>query len=428
MSSATSLSALFSELKRRRVIRVTVFYAVVAWAVVEVVETTFPYLGLPEWLITGVIVIAALGLPVAVVLAWAFDITPGGVERTEPLQPVSRRIVWAALGVLVLLAGTGVLTGTYIRGVPSSLDANLVVVLPFRVGGAEPTEQYLREGMLDLLSAKLNGAGGPRAVDPRSVLSRWGRAVQSPQDDLDQASALQLAADLGAGRLLLGEVVSARPHLHITASILDVASGRVRGQASVEGMPDSVPALVDRLAGTLLSLEAGEEAHRVDALTSTSLPALRAYLDGQTSKRQGRYPEARGHFELALERDSTFALAALRLDRTASWIGGLGEVRERAIRLAWTFQDRLSPRDRAHLIAVAGPRYPALSPVAEQLAAWERAVEAAPDHPELWEEYADLLFHFGRALGLDDAEERAETAFLRAMDLDPGSPRACTTW
>lgn len=78
------LPSLWAELKRRSVFRVAAVYALVSWVTVQVAVATFPYLGLPEWLVTAVIVLALLGFPVALVLAWAFELTPRGVQRTEP--------------------------------------------------------------------------------------------------------------------------------------------------------------------------------------------------------------------------------------------------------------------------------------------------------------------------------------------------------
>lgn len=88
----------WSELGRRKVTRVAVAYLVVAWAAVEVADTVFPHLSLPPWSITLVIVMLALGFPVSLVAAWAYDLTPDGVRRTEPLPPVRWQRVQAVLG------------------------------------------------------------------------------------------------------------------------------------------------------------------------------------------------------------------------------------------------------------------------------------------------------------------------------------------
>ncbi len=82
---ASKLGRLLTELKRRKVYRVAVVYAVVAFVVWQAAEIAFPSLHLPEWTLTFVVVIALIGFPIALVLAWAFEITPEGVRRTEPV-------------------------------------------------------------------------------------------------------------------------------------------------------------------------------------------------------------------------------------------------------------------------------------------------------------------------------------------------------
>ncbi len=77
------IQALLAELKRRHVFRVTVVYGATAFVVIEVADLIFPHLGLPEWTVTLVVALAFLGFPIALVLAWAFDLTPEGVRRTE---------------------------------------------------------------------------------------------------------------------------------------------------------------------------------------------------------------------------------------------------------------------------------------------------------------------------------------------------------
>ena len=102
------------------------------------------------------------------------------------------------------------------------------------------------------------------------------------------ADAIRIAGEVGAGRLVEGEVVGSGHSLTVSARIIDVPGGATSAQATVEGPVDSLPRLVDRLAASLLALGAGEEEQRLAALTSTSLPALRAYLDGEALLRRGR--------------------------------------------------------------------------------------------------------------------------------------------
>ena len=342
--------------------------------------------------------------------------TPSGftpLRRPPRLRP-RRWAIAAALFVLVALLGVAALQWW---PKPAPLDTRLIAVVPFRVAGASPALGYLREGMLDLLATKLTGVGGPRSTDPRSLLSAWNRAVASPDADLPREEAVALARRLGAAHLLLGEVVGTPERLVLQAALVTVRDGATQARTSVEGPSDSLPALVDRLAAQLLSLGAGEEAQRLASLTSTSLPALRAYLEGQGLYRSARFPEAARRFQEALEHDSTFALSALGLAKASAWYGDPA-AGTRGLELAWRSRERLVPRDRAHLEAIAGPNYPAPSSQAELIAARERLVALAPDRAEAWFELGDGLFHSGARIGVPDPHERAAAAFRRAIDLD----------
>src|SRR4029079_18228579 len=110
--------------------------------------------------------------------------------------------------------------------------------------------------------------------------------------------------------------------------------GRVVGRATAQGTHGELSSVVDRLVAQLLSASAGEEPQRLGALTSTSLPALRAYLEGQAAYRRGRYAEALEKFGRAVDLDSTFALAGLGLSLADGWVG-TGHARERWRAVAW---------------------------------------------------------------------------------------------
>jgi tetratricopeptide (TPR) repeat protein len=154
---------------------------------------------------------------------------------------------------------------------------------------------------------------------------------------------------------------------------------------------------------------------KLASITTPSLAALRAYLDGQAAYRRGSYEEAAQLFERALQLDGTFALAALGLANTG-WC--CPKAAARGLHLAWLGRDRLSPRDRMLLTAKVGPHYPDPSSQSEHLRAWEQAIVALPDRPDAWYELGDVLFHWGTALGLTDSREQAAAASRRAVELD----------
>ena len=348
-----------------------------------------------------------------------------GVEVSQattaarPARPLlgGRRIAWLAAPVVLALVLAGVVRVFRATGPARSADTAAVAAFPFRVAASDPELRYLREGIVDLLAASLNGEGGPRALVPQTVISAWRRAGGAADVDLPEDVNLRIARGLGAGQALLGSIVGSRDRLVVNASLFDADGGNVRARATVDGPLDSLPALVDRLAGQLLGSLAGVSLQRIEELTSTSLDALKAYLDGQAAYRDGRYPTAIEHFSHAIEIDSSFALAGLSYAITARWVTG----RNPAVgsRIAWEHRHRLGGQDRVLLDAWLGPH--GLGPVteAELLAAREAAVQALSDQPQAWYLYADQLYHYGPVLGLEHSMERAMAAFQRALALDP---------
>jgi serine/threonine-protein kinase len=326
---------------------------------------------------------------------------------------VSKRGRWLAAGGVVALAL--VLSLAWLGGRHRSVatDQRVVAIAPFRVSGADSSLGYLREGMVDLLATKLSGTTNLRPADPRTLLGTRTQTARGARE-LQESDAIRLAGEIGAGRLVEGEVVGTGKRLTLSARIIDVPGGATQARASAEGSVDSLTQLVDRLAASLLVLGAGEEEQRLAGLTSTSLPALRAYLDGEALLRRGLFIEADRKFQEALGLDSTFALASLGSSRAAEWFGGPPD---RAL-LAWLHRDRLSRRDLAQLEVVLGPRYPAQSSIGDQIKAAERFVALAPDSPDAWYRLGDNLFHLGALAGIRDHYQRARAAFDRSLSLD----------
>ena len=443
---------LLSEIHRRSLWQTLGVYLAGSWVALQVIDILVDSLDLPKWIPAGVILLILIGLPITLVTAFiqaGIAIASETEEVDEPPEPstprrpddlesgedveaplqVRRMFTWRnamAGGVLAFALWGVVATGWLLLGEGAAmegneegleLDAGVVAVFPFHVTGAGNLD-YLAEGMVDLVAAKLTGEGGLRAADPRSVMSVWNRATSGGAEEIRQDVATGLARSLGSGQVLTGGIVGTPSGMVINASVVDVRDGSTRGQASVEGPVDSLTVLVDQLVAQVLAQEAGEEDQRLGALTSTSLQALRAYLDALAAYRQGSYSDADRYFELALQSDSTFALAALGWVASSWWSPGF-EKFNRARRAAWVLRDRLSPRDRTLLDSWTGPRYPQASGWAEHLVRWELAIAAAPERPESWYESGDVYFHYGPLLGVDDWVDRAQARFQRASELDP---------
>jgi serine/threonine-protein kinase len=342
--------------------------------------------------------------------------TRSGIRSPAVRRRVPRGAWLGAAGVIAIALAVWAFLA--LRGEPQPTQPDLVAVMPFRIASANTELHYLREGMLDLFAAKLTGEGGLRATEPRSLLSAWREAGGTESSDLAEQESMEVARELGATRVLLGEVVGTPLRLMLNVRVRATNDDRDLAQVSVEGAPDSLAWLVDRLTVQLLAeLSPDDERQRTASLTSTSLPALRAYLDGQAKLRRGDVFAATKEFDRALNEDSTFALAGLGLRLATAWYNDQA-LTDRGTRIAWRERERLSPRDRALLTAVVGPRYPAESSTREFYDARIRYLGMAGDRAEAWYLVGDYLYHYGLILGVEDSQRRALDHFKRASDLD----------
>jgi len=133
------LTNFFAELKRRNVYRVAIGYAVVAWLLIQIATQTFPFLDIPDWTVRLVMVLLALGFPVALVLAWAFDITPKGVERTDDIAPIKGLTSKAPS----------------IEPAAAAIPDKSIAVLPFENLSDDQENEYFADGIQDDVLANL---------------------------------------------------------------------------------------------------------------------------------------------------------------------------------------------------------------------------------------------------------------------------------
>jgi serine/threonine-protein kinase len=212
---------------------------------------------------------------------------------------------------------------------PPPIAPNRVAILPFTVRGG-PHLGYLREGLVDLLSVKLDGAADLSTVDPHALLASVG---SGGAEELGPDAGRAVATRFGAGQFLLGSAVSAGARLLVHVSLYQTAGGaEVRMDGEVEN-EDGIATLVDDLVRRLLagrSTSLGGHLGRLGATMTGSLPALKSYLAGERLFRAGRYVEAAGSSERALAADDAFGLARYRLAAARSAAGRLDDARREA--------------------------------------------------------------------------------------------------
>jgi eukaryotic-like serine/threonine-protein kinase len=402
----------WTELRRRKVVRATVAYLAAAFVVAQAAQLLVDALELPSNLLKIIVIVEIALLPLIIAAAWAFDWSPEGVHQTDSsAAPLRWRRIAPALLATVVLLGIGL--AWVWRRPESRLDANLVAVLPFRVSGGNDIA-YLREGMMDLLSAKLTGEGGPRAADPRSTMSAL-KASGADTSAITQDAAIDIAQTMGAAYVLLGSAVGSARQLTIHATLTDVRNGKeVRVERT--GATDTLPAFIDHVAAELLSVRAGEGT-RLASLTSTSLPALRAYLTAQSDYRNARFEPAIRNYQRALELDSTFALAAMGYILSTGWGAVPNATDPRPRRLLRSFASRLGEIDQLMANALVVPEGRTRT-VRENIAAWEAFLAKAPDRSEGWFLYGDAMLHLGGLAGYPDTRTDGRRAFAKSLALD----------
>ncbi len=304
-----------------------------------------------------------------------------------------------------------------------TVDSGAVAVFPFRVAAGDPALSDLGDVLQDLLAARLGGAGAPLTLDPNEVLRALAGAGRSYPGAVPLDVALGLARRLGAQWLVDGTIGGTSQRLLLHARLRAVPAGRTVAEAQEGGGPDSLPYLADRLLIRLLAIQAARDSEELSGLSRTSLPALRAYLAGRSASRLGQ--AATPHFERALSLDSTFIPAALALAALGEFFQTTTGLEQRwKFGAAWRQRNRLSPADRALLVACLGPRYPRPSPLAERIAAAEEAVRVAPERGEAWFLVGNSLVQYGSLVGSRAWEPEAIEAFGRALALDSSDVEA----
>lgn len=438
------MSAFWSRIHKGRLFQVLALYLGASWVILQVADALTRALALPEWVTPAAILLLLTGLVVVLATAWiqshplvkeraAAEEVPHAWELDLPDVRIAlqrRRLPhlnWArALGggaaVFLLLfgfAGLYVVIGDRGRAfVPPAADPAGALpglaVLPFEVTGAGL--DVWREGMVDLLSTNLDGVAGLRTINSRTVLARW--RERAAGDVADLPTVLDAARATGARYALVGSAVALGGDVRLTAELYDVDVSRSLGNAQAQGPAADVMRLVDELSvdvlRSVLRVDAGAGYRNVARLTTSSLPALRAYLEGEVLFRRASFEEAAEAYERAIAADSTFALAAYRLSTAYGWTGSsLDEQAQRYAALSNRHAERLPAREAALVratVAALRDGDPAGVSALRDLSG------RYPDDPEVWYELGEAYMHAGgQALA---SRQDAESAFSRSIALD----------
>jgi TolB-like protein/Flp pilus assembly protein TadD len=219
----------FGELKRRNVYKVGVAYAVVGWLLIQVATQVFPFLEIPNWMIRLVIFLTAFGFPVALIIAWAFELTPEGIKRTEDADAArqhSRGVVWIAVVVVAAMLSLGLFfLGRYTagRGAPRQSEAattsnvqKSIAVLPLVNTSGDPSNEYFSDGLSEELIAVL------AKIPDLKVIGRSSSFLFKGKSDDSKA----IGEKLGVAHLIEGSVRKQGDRVRIVAELINAHDGR----------------------------------------------------------------------------------------------------------------------------------------------------------------------------------------------------------
>ena len=401
---------LFTELKRRHVFRIGIAYLVVSWLVLQVIGVVTPMLDLPVWLGKTVLILLAVGFPIALVIAWAFEMTPEGVKRTNDLDEAAprravstgRKLDFVIIGALVLALGYFA-WGRYFGGPPQTADqANAgtptLAVLPFANLSADKSQDYFADGLSEELLDKLANLKGLQVAGRTSSFYFKGK-----NEDLRV-----IGEKLGVENLLEGSVRKSGDQLRITAQLINARTGYHLWSETYDRKLDDIFAIQDDISKSVadaLSVALGVgELGRIEGGTR-NVAAYDSYLKAlqppNAALTMTLFREQLDSLEQAVRLDPSYALAWVAISSVC--------------RLALNYDDPGNAADWRKRADDALDRARALAPNAMQVLA-ESAITAADRGS--WE---DAERTFGKAIALHGDAQVAQNygAFLEVA----GKPR-----
>jgi len=412
-----SHDSFFSELRKRKVVQTAAIYGAIAWGATEVLVTVVEQLFLPQWVSTLTVIFFVVGFPVAMFLAWTFDFTTEGIERTAVTS--RRGAASIAASVILLISGT---TGLFFLIKPSlqiqetqlqappAVEPNSVAVLPFVNVGGDPEDYYLVAGLSDELRDQLGRVTGLRIAARSS-------SVAAMEQGLDAQS---MAAKLGVARWLEGSMRRQGRLFTISVQLIDSRNGLALWNDTFERSPQELLNVQQAIAEAVIrnvlpEAEASVPEPATRDPTANELMLLARHLERQVRERvevdEELLLEAIGLYRAATEADPESALAHSRLAGALLYLGDVSAA-EAPIFKALSINPDLS--EVQHTL---GLFHWASGLVKEARIDFERAVELNPNNPKALQDLARARFYRLEFMGVKEMLERAVE--LDRLSLEP---------
>jgi TolB-like protein len=382
--------SLFEQLRKRKVVQSAAIYCAIAWGAVEVVVTIVEQLMLPQWVATVAVIAFVVGFPVFMFLAWTFDLTSQGLQRT--VLDGRRRKASVAASMLLLIAGTAGLfylikpalqhrQGQQTQVQADSVVPNSLAVLPFENTGPDQADTWLSEGLSDELRDQLGRVLGIRIAARIS-------SVAAREQRLD---AQEISSKLGVANLVEGSVRRQGDKLLVSVSLIEGASGLAIWSETYERGPNELLNVQMAIARqvTLHVLPDAEPVVAAPATrdaTANELMLLARHYEQQVRERQDfdekTLLEAVQLYRRAAEIDPESALAQSRLAGALLFLGDLEAA------AAPIFKAMSIAPNWSEVQNTLGEYYWVRGLTSEAGTAWAYAIELNPDNPDALSNYA----------------------------------------
>jgi adenylate cyclase len=407
-----------AELRRRRVIRVAVVYAIAGWVVIEVASTILPGLNLPQWTVTLVIALVVLGFPITFLMGWMFDIGPGGVQRTTPVAATGTARIDVGADEIVRRpepSPLSVATPAPLRvpRMPSADDADrrTIAVLPFVNMSGDIDNEYFSDGISEEILNLLTKLPQLKVASRTSSFNLKGEKIDIPT----------VARQLGVGTILEGSVRRAGERVRITAQLIEAESDSHLWSETYDREMKDVFAIQDDIAQSIVkALQvtlSPQERRAMQSVATTDPEAYDYYLRGRRymySMARRDYEHAIRMFEQAIALDSKYALA----------YAGLADAYSHMYRYVEATPDNVEKANRASEQAVVLDRDSAEAHASRGMALFisERYDEAEQEfetaiarNPNLFEAW----YYYGLAASSQGRVERAAELYTKASEVNP---------
>src|ERR1700745_2592848 len=315
----------FGELKRRNVYKVAVAYVVGGWALSQGIAQVLPVFDVPNWAIRLVVLLIIIGFPIALIIAWAFEVTPEGIKRTEAADAAgqrSRGVAW----IYVVLIGASLSVGLFFVGrytgshgarqqsaAATTLPGKSIAVLPLVNESGDPKDEYFSDGLSEELIAALAQISGLKVIG-RSSSFRFKDRTEEPKT---------IGEKLGVTTLLEGTVRKQGDRVRIVAELINAADGSEVWTRTFDRELKDIFAVQQQIARSVaeslrITLLGSEE--KSTQMATKSVEAHNAYLQARFHVQRGSvkdYGKAIDYFDRAIELDPNYALAYA--ERSEAW-------------------------------------------------------------------------------------------------------------